>query len=103
MLKDKTSAGNKVNMRFLVDYMTYVPEIEPEQFDICHIILTQPECDRWTPQFLSELFLSKIEKVPVTKVVLKKAVIVRLKRMHWMICTEVFRSSLPEYYIEMKT
>ena len=72
MLKDKTSAGNKVNMRFLVDYMTYVPEIEPEQFDICPIILTQPECDRWTPQFLSELFLSKIEKVPVTKVVLKK-------------------------------
>lgn len=35
MLKDKTSAGNKVNMRFLVDYMTYVPEIESEQFDIC--------------------------------------------------------------------
>lgn len=71
MLKDKTSAGNKVNMRFLVDYMTYAPETEPENFDVCPIILTQPEKDRWTPQFLSDAFLDKITKVPVEKVILK--------------------------------
>lgn len=71
MLKDKTSAGNKVNMKFLVDYMTYAPEIEPENFDVCPIILTQPEKDRWTPQFLSDPFLNKITKVPVKKVILR--------------------------------
>lgn len=71
MLRDKTSAGNKVNMKFLVEYMTYKPEIEPENFDICPIILTQPEKDRWTPQFLSNPFLDKIKKVPVKKVILR--------------------------------
>lgn len=71
MLKDKTSAGNKVNMRFLVDYMTYCPEMEAEDFDVCPVILTQPEKDRWTPQYLSDPFLDKIHKVPVQKVVLR--------------------------------
>lgn len=71
MLKDKTSAGNKVNMKFLVEYMTYKPEIEPENFDVCPIILTQPEKDRWTPQYLSDPFLDKIKKVPVKKVTLR--------------------------------
>lgn len=71
MLKDKTSAGNKVNMKFLVEYMTYRPDIEPEDFDVCPIILTQPENDRWTPQFLSDSFLDKIKQVPVQKVTLR--------------------------------
>ena len=35
------------------------------------ILLTQPEKDRWTPRFLSALFPDKIEKVPVTKTVLR--------------------------------
>ncbi|MBS5725682.1 MAG: alpha/beta hydrolase [Clostridiales bacterium] len=71
MLKDKTSAGNKVNMKFLSDYMTYIPEVEPEEFDVCPIILTQPENDRWTPEFLSDIVLDKIKKVPVKKVKLR--------------------------------
>ncbi len=65
MLKDKTSAGNKVNMKFLSDYMTYIPEVEPDEFDVCPILLTQPENDRWTPEFLSDIVLSKIKKVTV--------------------------------------
>lgn len=71
MLKDKTSAGNKVNMKFLSDYMTYTPEIEPENFDICPILLTQPENDRWTPEFLSDIVLEKINRVSVKKVFLR--------------------------------
>lgn len=71
MLKDKTSAGNKVNMKFLVEYMTYCPKIEPEYFDVCPILLTQPEKDRWTPQYLSDPFLNKINKVSVKKVLLR--------------------------------
>lgn len=71
MLSDRTSAGAKVSMEFMASYMTYVPEIKPEDFDICPVILTQPEADRWTPQRLSDPFLAKITHVPVQKTVLK--------------------------------
>ena len=71
LLKDKTSAGNSVPMSFLHSYMTPNPEIEPENFDICPILLTQPEKDRWTPLHLSEPFLKKVKKVPVKIVELK--------------------------------
>lgn len=70
---DKTSAGNRVSMAFLASYADYVPAIEPEQFDICPILLTQPAEDRWTPLHLSNLFLDRIGKVPVRKVMLDKA------------------------------
>lgn len=71
MMADRTSAGNKVTMRFLHSYVTYAPDIEPEDFTVCPILLTQPEKDGWTPQFLSDIFLDKIKKVPVTKTVLR--------------------------------
>lgn len=71
LLQDKTSAGNSVPMKFIYSYMTYVPEIEPEDFDICPILLTQPEKDKWTPLHLSMPFLSKIKKVPVKLVTLE--------------------------------
>ncbi|CCY62951.1 putative uncharacterized protein [Clostridium sp. CAG:967] len=64
MLKDKTSGGNSVPMKFINTYMNYKPEIEPENFDICPILLTQPDKDRWTPLHLSTMFLDKIKKVP---------------------------------------
>lgn len=66
MLSDKTSAGNSVPMKFIYSYMTYKPEIEPEDFNVCPILLTQPEKDNWTPLHLSQLFLEKIKNVPVT-------------------------------------
>lgn len=71
MLRDETSAGNKVNMKFLSEYSSYVPDMEPEEFDVCPILLTQPEKDRWTPQFLSDIVLDKIKKVPVRKEILR--------------------------------
>lgn len=71
MLNDETSAGNKVTMKFMYTYMTYKPEIEPEDFAVCPILLTQPGADRWTPQRLSDTFLAKVKKVPVTKTVLR--------------------------------
>lgn len=66
LLKDKTSAGNSVPMKFIYTYMTYKPEIAPENFKICPILLTQPDKDRWTPLHLSKAFLEKIKHVPVT-------------------------------------
>jgi alpha-beta hydrolase superfamily lysophospholipase len=72
-MADKTSAGNWVTTRFLASYMNYSPAIEPEAFDVCPILLTQPAQDRWTPLHLSELFLRRIRRVPVRKVMLDNA------------------------------
>lgn len=71
--KDKTSAGNSVSIAFLDSYMHYTPEMAPENFNVCPILLTQPAKDRWTPLFLSEPFLNRIHKVPVKTVMLDNA------------------------------
>lgn len=71
MLRDKTSAGNSVPMKFIYSYMTTGPEIEPEDFDVCPILLTQPDQDKWTPLHLSKPFLNRIKKVPVKMVKLE--------------------------------
>lgn len=61
-LEDGSSAGNWVSVRFLHSYLTYQPVIEPEDFSICSILLTQPAEDRWTPFALSEPFMEKLPK-----------------------------------------
>jgi len=73
MLKDKTSAGNLTSMKFLSTYMNYKPAVEPEEFAVCPILLTQPEKDQWTPHHLSVLTLKKIKRVEVTTVILGNA------------------------------
>ncbi len=70
-LQDQTSAGAKVSFRFIASYMNYVPEIKPEDFQICPILLTQPGLDRWTPLELSTPFLAKVKGVSVDQVILK--------------------------------
>lgn len=70
---DKTSAGNWVTQKFLDSYMSPKPAVEPEDFDVCPILLTQPAEDRWSPLHLSELFLRRIKKVPVKIVMLENA------------------------------
>ncbi|WP_254215844.1 alpha/beta hydrolase [Burkholderia multivorans] len=72
-LSDRTSAGNAMTMAFLSSYMTYQPAIEPEDFDVCPVLLTQPAADRWTPLHLSEPFLQRIRKEPVKVVMLDNA------------------------------
>lgn len=72
-LADKTSAGNSVSVAFLDSYLNYVPATQPEDFDVCPILLTQPGADRWTPVELSETFLKRVTKVPVDKVTLQNA------------------------------
>lgn len=73
MLRDPRSAGNWASMRFLASYMDYVPAIEPETFDVCPIMLTQPASDPWTPLALSTPFLERITRVPVEIVMLDNA------------------------------
>ena len=72
-LRDQASAGNWMSMGFLASYSSYEPALEPEQFDRCPILLTQPAEDRWTPLALSEPFLSRISKVKVDTVMLENA------------------------------
>ena len=73
LLRDKTSAGNSVTVKFLAEYGSYVPVIEPADFDACPVLLTQPADDRWCPYELSLPVLDKITKVPVKRVMLQNA------------------------------
>lgn len=73
LMKDRTSAANWVTIRFLATYGTYTPAVEPEDFDACPILHTQPAEDRWTPLHLSQLVLPRITKVPVETVMLENA------------------------------
>jgi alpha-beta hydrolase superfamily lysophospholipase len=72
-MADRTSAANWVPVKFLDRYLHYVPAVEPEDFDACPVLLTQPAADRWSPHHLSVPFLSRITKVPVTTVMLENA------------------------------
>ena len=63
--RDKTSAANSASMRFIDSYGNYQPAMEPEEFNVCPILLTQPEKDRWTPLHLSTPFLDRMKKVEV--------------------------------------
>lgn len=73
LMCDRTSAANWVSVRFLATYGNYTPALEPEQFDVCPVLHTQPAEDRWTPLHLSELVLPRITKVPVQTVMLENA------------------------------
>ncbi|MDG3011858.1 alpha/beta hydrolase [Rhodococcus sp. D2-41] len=73
LMKDRTSAGNWVSVRFLGRYLSHAPAVEPEDFDRCPILLTQPAADRWTPLHLSAPFLSRITMSPVEIVPLDNA------------------------------
>lgn len=72
-LADRSSAGSWASMHFLSTYSSYKPALEPEDFDVCPILLTQPHEDKWTPLHLSELFLSRVRKVSVKTVELENA------------------------------
>ncbi|WP_141015062.1 alpha/beta hydrolase [Nocardioides sambongensis] len=71
--KDRTSAANWVSIRFLADYITYVPAVEPADFAACPVLLTQPAEDRWTPYEVSRPVLDPISAVPVEVVTLDGA------------------------------
>lgn len=73
LLRDRTSAGTSVPVRFLDSYLNHEPALEPEEFDRCPVLLTQPARDRWTPLELSEPFLRRLTRVPAETVMLDGA------------------------------
>jgi alpha-beta hydrolase superfamily lysophospholipase len=72
-MRDRSSAGNWATMSFLSSYMAYEPVTEPEQFDVCPILLTQPAADRWTPLHLSDPLMKRAHRVPTEVVMLDNA------------------------------
>jgi hypothetical protein len=72
-MRDNSSAGNAMSIAFLSSYLSYQSVMEPEDFDVCPMLLTQPAQDRWMPLHLSKPFLNRIRKEPVKIVMLENA------------------------------
>ncbi|WP_421865046.1 alpha/beta hydrolase [Parvibaculum sp.] len=73
MLRDRTSAGNWASLAFLQSFMNPKFDIEPEDFDVCPVLLTQPAEDGWTPLWMAKAFTDRLYKVPVRTVMLENA------------------------------
>ena len=61
MLKDKSSAGNFMSLKFLNSYMNYQPSQAIADFNQCPVLLTQPAEDHWTPLALSQDVMSQLK------------------------------------------
>ena len=60
LMDDDTSAGSRVPLRLVSSMINVQPAIEPEEFNICPVLLVHPEDDKWTPVNISLLFFDKI-------------------------------------------
>jgi alpha-beta hydrolase superfamily lysophospholipase len=69
---DPLGGGNWVPARFLRTLMHTAPDIEPEQFDRCPVLLTHPGVDRMTEISLSRRFFDRLA-APKRMVVLEGA------------------------------
>jgi alpha-beta hydrolase superfamily lysophospholipase len=57
---DPCGGGNRVSLRLLRTYLTSAPEVEPEAFDVCPLLLAHPAADTWTPVALSRPFFERL-------------------------------------------
>jgi alpha-beta hydrolase superfamily lysophospholipase len=69
---DPLGGGNWVPARFLRALMTTAPDIEPEDFRLCPVLLTHPGVDRMTDISLSRRFFDRLA-APKRMVVLEGA------------------------------
>lgn len=60
LLRDPTTAGAWVPLRFLRSLLEMRPLIAPEAFDRCPVLLVHPALDRMTPLPLSEHFFARL-------------------------------------------
>lgn len=61
---DRIGAGNKVSVHFMRSLFEARPALEPENFDVCPILLAHPAADRWTTL---EASLPVFERLAVPK------------------------------------
>jgi len=57
---DRLGGGSWVPARFLRTLMTTAPALEPEQFDVCPVLLAHPGVDRMTDIALSRRFFDRL-------------------------------------------
>jgi alpha-beta hydrolase superfamily lysophospholipase len=57
---DPVGGGNCVPLRFMHSLMSIKPALEPEQFDVCPLLLTHPAADRWTTPEASLPFFDRL-------------------------------------------
>lgn len=58
---DPVGGGNRVPLRFMRSLLGIWPAIEPEDFDICPVLLAHPAADRWTTIEASRPFFDRIK------------------------------------------
>lgn len=61
IMNDARAAKTKVPLRFLRTFLNMKPIIEPENFNVCPILLIHPEIDPMTPLNLSEFFYNRLQ------------------------------------------
>lgn len=58
--RDPFGGDTRVPLRFLESVMEGAPAVEPEDFDVCPVLLAHPGDDRWTSVELSRLLFDRI-------------------------------------------
>jgi alpha-beta hydrolase superfamily lysophospholipase len=58
--EDPIGGGNRVPLRFMRSLLAIRPAIEPEDFDLCPVLLAHPAADRWTTIEASRPFFDRI-------------------------------------------
>jgi alpha-beta hydrolase superfamily lysophospholipase len=59
--EDPIGGGSRVPLRFLRSVLAIRPAVEPEDFDICPVLLAHPAADRWTTVEASRPFFDRIK------------------------------------------
>ena len=60
-MKDKLAGGANATMGFLRSLIYAKPALEPENFNVCPVLLAHPAVDPWTPLELSMKFFDRIK------------------------------------------
>ncbi|MCW3010937.1 MAG: Lysophospholipase-like protein [Solirubrobacterales bacterium] len=58
---DPLGGATSMPVRFLRTWFAGVPAVEPEDFDVCPVVLAHPAEDRWTPVELSRSFFERLQ------------------------------------------
>lgn len=61
VLNDPLGGGNSVPISFMHSLLSIQPAIEPEDFDLCPILLVHPSNDKWTELASSKHFFDRIK------------------------------------------
>ena len=60
VVADPYGGGNTVPLGFLASFLSYTPPLEPEQFDVCPVLVVHPQLDAWTPPHLTRDFFDRL-------------------------------------------